>query len=355
MIEFRTMNSGKKRILILGANGFIGSSLVWKLLKETDYEITGVDLSDNKLGCVLGRERFEFFKMDAIKNKADIEEAVKNSDVVLPLIAVATPALYVKDPVRVYNLDFESNVDVIRMCLKHKKRVVFPSTSEVYGMCPDEAFDEYSSTLVLGPIEKERWIYSCIKQMLDRLIWAYGNHEGLQFTLFRPFNFIGPRLDDIRATKEGSSRVITQFAHNILNGKPIKLVNGGLQKRCFTYIDDGVECIVKIIQNKDGCADGRIFNIGNPDEEHSVKELAEVLVESFRQYPDYAALAEKTVIETVSGDDYYGAGYQDAQRRVPSIGQAKNILGWTPKTDFKTSIKKILDYHLLGKDDEACL
>lgn len=343
----------KKKILILGANGFIGSSLVWKLLKQTNFDIVGVDLSDAKLGNVLGRDRFAFYKMDAIKNKAEIEAAVKDADIVLPLIAVATPALYVKDPVRVYNLDFESNVDVIKMCLKYGKRVVFPSTSEVYGMCPDAAFDEYKSTLVLGPIEKERWIYSCIKQMLDRLIWAYGKHEGLQFTLFRPFNFIGPRLDDIKATKEGSSRVITQFAHNILNGKPIKLVNGGAQKRCFTFIDDGVECLVKIIENKGGCADSKIFNIGNPDEEHSIKELAETLVEGFKAYPEYAKLAEGAKIEIVSGDEYYGAGYQDASRRVPSIEQAKTVLGWTPKTDFKTSIKLILDYHLLGRDYEA--
>ena len=233
------MNSSKK-ILILGVNGFIGSSLAWKILKKTNWTIVGADLASNKIQNCLGRERFEFQKKDIIKDADWVEEQIKACDTVVPLVAIATPALYVKDPLRVYHLDYEANIDIVKKCVKYGKRIVFPSTSEVYGMCPDKQFDEYESPLVLGPIAKERWIYSCIKQMLDRVIWAYGKHEGLKFTLFRTFNFIGPKLDDITAPKEGSSRVLTQFAHNIINGKPIMLVDGGAQKRSFTLIDDGV-------------------------------------------------------------------------------------------------------------------
>ena len=219
-------------------------------------------------------------------------------------------------------------------------------------MCPDKQFDEYESPLVLGPIAKERWIYSCIKQMLDRVIWAYGKHEGLKFTLFRPFNFIGPKLDDITAPKEGSSRVLTQFAHNIINGKPIMLVDGGAQKRSFTFIDDGVECILKILENKDGCADGKIFNIGNPDMEYSIKELAEMLIELFGEYPEYATAAKNAQIKEISAKDYYGEGYADVSRRVPSVKQAEKVLGWKPSTDLRTALKLTLDYHLLKKDYE---
>ena len=276
----------------MGVNGFIGSSLAWKILKKTNWTIVGADLASNKIQNCLGRERFEFQKKDIIKDADWVEEQIKACDTVVPLVAIATPALYVKDPLRVYHLDYEANIDIVKKCVKYGKRIVFPSTSEVYGMCPDKQFDEYESPLVLGPIAKERWIYSCIKQMLDRVIWAYGKHEGLKFTLFRPFNFIGPKLDDITAPKEGSSRVLTQFAHNIINGKPIMLVDGGAQKRSFTFIDDGVECILKILENKDGCADGKIFNIGNPDMEHSIKELAEMLIELFGEYPEYAAAAK---------------------------------------------------------------
>ena len=156
------MNSSKK-ILILGVNGFIGSSLAWKILKKTNWTIVGADLASNKIQNCLGRERFEFQKKDIIKDADWVEEQIKACDTVVPLVAIATPALYVKDPLRVYHLDYEANIDIVKKCVKYGKRIAFPSTSEVYGMCPDKQFDEYESPLVLGPIAKERWIYSCIK------------------------------------------------------------------------------------------------------------------------------------------------------------------------------------------------
>ncbi len=341
-----------KNVLILGVNGFIGSSLAWKILKKTDWNVVGVDLSDGKIPHCLKSERFVFHRKNVVDDADFIDAEIRKCDVVVPLVAIATPSLYVKDPLRVFNLDFESNLLIVKKCVEYKKRIVFPSTSEVYGMCPDKDFDEYESNLVLGPVAKERWIYSCIKQMLDRVIWAYGKHEGLSFTLFRPFNFIGPKLDDIKAPKEGSSRVLTQFAHNIINGKPIKLVDGGLQKRAFTFIDDGVECLLKILENKNGCAEGRIFNIGNPYEEYSIKALADILIESFMEYPEYAERARSVKIENVSSKDYYGEGYQDVSRRMPSVKRAEDELGWKPSTNLRRAIKLTLDYHLLGKDYE---
>ena len=341
-----------KNVLIIGVNGFIGSSLAWKILSKTDWNVVGTDLASNKIPNCLNCERFSFFQKDILKDADWLDGAIRDCDVVLPLAAIATPALYVKDPLRVYRLDYEANIDGVKKCAAYGKRVVFPSTSEVYGMCPDAEFGEYSSPLVLGPIPKERWIYSCIKQMLDRVIWAYGAHEGLKFTLFRPFNFIGPKLDDIKAAKEGSSRVLTQFAHNIINGKPVLLVDGGSQKRSFTFIDDGVECLLKILENKDNCADGKIFNIGNPYMQYSIKELADMLIELFGEYPEYAERAKNAKIENVSSRDYYGEGYQDVPRRVPSIKEAEKVLGWKPSTDLRTALKLTLDYHLLGKDYE---
>jgi nucleoside-diphosphate-sugar epimerase len=341
-----------KKILILGVNGFIGNSLTESILNKTDWEVFGMDIADNKLENCLGNKRFHFFNGDITINKEWIEYHIKNCDVILPLVAIATPATYVTDPLRVFNLDFEANLDIVRKAVQHKTRVIFPSTSEVYGMCSDDAFNEETSHLVVGPINKERWIYSTSKQLLDRVIYAYGNHQDLKFTLFRPFNWVGPKLDNILEAKEGSSRVLTQFIGNILRGQEIKLVNGGLQRRSFTYIDDGIDALMRIIENKDGCADGRIFNVGNPKNDFSIKELAEMIIKIITSYPKYAPLAKKAKLVTIDGSEYYGKGYQDVSARVPSVENAKKYLGWEPKTDIETALRKTLDYHLKHPEED---
>ena len=252
----------------------------------------------------------------------------------------------------VFELDFEENLKIIRQCVKYKKRVIFPSTSEVYGMSPDQEFDEENSPLMLGPINKERWIYSCAKQMLDRVIYAYGAHEGLKFTLFRPFNWIGPKLDSIHTAKEGSSRVLTQFLYNILAGEPIQLVDGGNQRRSFTFIEDGIDALMKIIENKNGCADGRIFNIGNPNNDLSVRELAEKLRAMVAEFPLYREKAEKCRIVETSSDTFYGKGYQDMLTRVPSVKRAKECLGWEPTTTVDDALRKTLEFYLVDEREK---
>src|SRR5262252_6948601 len=228
----------------------------------------------NRIESLTAVQRFHFFEGDITINREWIEYHVKKCDVVLPLVAIATPATYVREPLRVFELDFEANLPIVRAAVRHRKRLIFPSTSEVYGMCADAEFDPERSDLVLGPINKPRWIYSCAKQLMDRVIHAYGQQVGLDYTLFRPFNWIGAGLDSIKTPKEGSSRVITQFLGHIVRGEPIKLVDGGTQKRAFTYIDDGIAALMKIIANDNGIASGKIYNIGNPANNVSVNDLA---------------------------------------------------------------------------------
>jgi len=332
-----------KRILILGVNGFIGHHLSRRILATTDWEVYGMDMQADRIEELLGDKRLRFFEGDITINKEWIEYHIRKSDTVLPLVAIATPATYVKDPLRVFELDFEANLPIVRSCVKHGKRLVFPSTSEVYGMSRDAEFHPYKTDLVLGPIDKTRWIYACAKQMMDRVIWAYGAQQGLRFTLFRPFNWIGAGLDSISTPKEGSSRVVTQFLGHIVRGEDIQLVDGGAQRRAFTYIDDGIDALMKILDNPGGVADGKIYNIGNPANNCSVKELAQMLLELAAGFPEYREAARQVkLVETTSGA-YYGAGYQDVQNRSPNIDGTRADLGWSPGVGLRDALTRILE------------
>jgi nucleoside-diphosphate-sugar epimerase len=262
------------------------------------------------------------------------------------------PKLYVEDPISVYNLDFEMNLNVIKQCVKYHKRVVFPSTSEVYGACPDPEFKEDESFLVVGPIQKERWIYSCCKQLLDRVIYAYGTRGHLEFTLFRPFNWVGPRLDSLNTAKEGSSRVVTQFIAELLMKRPISLVDGGGQKRCFTYVDDGIAALLGILANRDDLCKNQIINIGNPENECSVRELAHLLKRLFMTHPDHSSDAIYSDIIEVPAQTYYGKGYQDIYTRKPSIDKARTLLGWSPKVGLEDSLRMTL-YSFLEENEPS--
>jgi len=331
------------KVLILGINGFIGHHLSHRIIAKTDWEVYGMDMQTDRVAGLLDHKRFRFFEGDITINKEWIEYNIRKCDVVLPLVAIATPATYVREPLRVFELDFEANLPIVRSCVKHGKRLIFPSTSEVYGMCPDPEFDPETSPLVYGPINKPRWIYACLKQLMDRVIWAYGASSQLDYTLFRPFNWIGAGLDSINTAKEGSSRVITQFLGNIVRGEPIKLVDGGLQKRAFTFVDDGVDALMKIIENRGGVARSKIYNIGNPKNNLSIKALAELMLQLASGYPEYARRAKKVRIVKTTSSQYYGKGYQDMQHRVPHIANTMRELDWRPKVGMRDALKRVLE------------
>ena len=334
------------KILILGANGFIGHHLITRILATTDWEVVGIDVEINRVEALLAMPRFRFIKGDITSERALVESSVQECDVILPLVATATPARYIKDPLGVFELDFEANLPIVRHAVEYKKRLVFPSSSEVYGMCEEAEFDPEASSLVYGPITKPRWIYACSKQLMDRVIAAYGQQRGLDYTLFRPFNWIGPGQDSVHASKEGSSRVVTQFFGHIIRGEPLSLVDGGQQRRVFTDIDDGIDALMRIIINHGGVASGKIYNLGNPGNDLSVRELATMMLELASQYPEYRDAARRVQVGETPSARYYGAGYQDIQRRVPSIRNVTEDLEWIPRGTVVDALRKIYDAHL---------
>ncbi|PCM49407.1 MULTISPECIES: bifunctional UDP-4-amino-4-deoxy-L-arabinose formyltransferase/UDP-glucuronic acid oxidase ArnA [Pseudomonas] len=335
----------RTRVLILGVNGFIGNHLSERLLRDDRYEVYGLDIGSDAIDRLRSHPNFHFVEGDISIHSEWIEYHIKKCDVVLPLVAIATPIEYTRNPLRVFELDFEENLKLVRYCVKYNKRVIFPSTSEVYGMCQDKNFDEDSSNLIVGPINKQRWIYSVSKQLLDRVIWAYGA-KGLNFTLFRPFNWMGPRLDRLDSARIGSSRAITQLILNLVEGTPIRLFDGGEQKRCFTDIADGVEALARIIDNDNDVCNGQIINIGNPDNEASIRQLGEELLRQFEAHPLRHNFPPFAGFRDVESKAFYGAGYQDVEHRKPSIANAKRLLNWEPTVEMRETIGNTLDFFL---------
>lgn len=342
----------RRKLLILGVNGFIGNHLTERLLRSGNYEVYGMDRSNSAISRLMDRPDFHFVEGDITIHREWLEYHISKCDIVLPLVAIATPIEYTRNPLKVFELDFEENLRIVRDCVRFNKRVIFPSTSEVYGMCQEAEFDEDTSNLVLGPINKQRWIYSASKQLLDRVIWAYGD-RGLDFTLFRPFNWMGPRLDSLDSARIGSSRAITQLILNLVEGTPIRLIDGGEQKRCFTDITDGIEALFRIIENEGGRCDGKIINIGNPNNEASIRELAELLLQKFEKHPLRHHFPPFAGFKVQESSVYYGQGYQDVQYRKPSIKNARRYIDWEPTVALETTIENTLDFFLRSAVDEA--
>jgi nucleoside-diphosphate-sugar epimerase len=128
-----------------------------------------------------------------------------------------------------------------------------------------------------------------------------------------------------------------------VRGESIKLVDGGSQKRCFTYIDDGIDALLRIIHNKSGIATGNIYNIGNPKNNFSVKDLAQMMVELALAYPEYRSSAKKVRIVRTTAARYYGEGYQDVQNRVPKIANTMKDLDWKPRVAMPQALRHIFD------------
>ena len=342
------------RVLLLGVGGFIGSHLVDRLLRDPSYVVEGLDLTDAKLEEVLLLPKFTFVQGDIRHDHDTMRAMIDRADVVVDLIAHATPSLYVAKPLEVFELNFLENLRIAEACVEKGKRLVQFSSCEVYGktlaaVAPDSLtnpddlrhalFNEDTTDFILGPVNKHRWIYSCAKQLLERVIHAYGIREGLNWSVVRPFNFIGPKIDYLTTAQEGNPRVFSHFMTALLEGTQMKLVNGGHHKRCYTYIDDAVDCIERIIANPDGVCDRQIFNVGSPQNELSIREMAERMRDLYARKFRKPGQRLPDIVD-VDSREFYGEGYEDSDRRIPDITKAQKLLGWRPKYGLDETIER---------------
>jgi UDP-apiose/xylose synthase len=342
-VHLRRKGPGPVHIVILGAGGFIGSHLVERLLAEGGYRITGIDRDEEKLDGIGGPD-FTFHRMDVRKAGNLVDEAVQDADVVVDLIAYANPSIYVSSPLEVVDVNFLANLDVVNRCVQHGTRLIQYSSAEVYGKFVGEKtkVSEDVSDLTYGPIHKHRWIYACAKQFLERIIHAHGLAGHLEFTIIRPFNFIGPRLDYlVPAGSMGGPRVVPHFVSALLTGGPMFLVDGGEVHRTFLHVDDATDAFLALLRNREG-ARNQVFNVGNPHNNITIRNLAELMMDL---YEELTGMPPATELMKVTGEEFYGLGYDDSDRLPPDITKMQS-LGWEPSRDLRTTMRDVLSHYL---------
>lgn len=338
------------RITILGAGGFIGSHLVRHLVAQ-GHRVVGIDVSDEKLEAFTHPD-FVFYRDDIRCAKALMDHVVKNADVVIDLVAYANPSTYVTAPIEVYELNFVQNLKVAELCMRHRKRLIQYSSAEVYGKAQEGArYGEDTTDFVLGPVRMHRWMYATCKVLLERVLHAYGLEGRLEYTIIRPFNFIGSRLDYlVAAGAMGGPRVFPHFMSALLTGGPIYLVDGGYAHRAFLHVDDAnVAC--ETILNHPAETRNEIFNVGNPDTDMSIRELAELMIDL---YIELTGERPRCALKPVSGEVFYGHGYEDASRLPPDITKLRR-LGWEPRYGARETFRDAMRYYLARRDELAAL
>jgi UDP-apiose/xylose synthase len=331
-----TDSDSTKSICILGGGGYLGSHLIRRLLEETEYKVRAVDKTFEKLNVSSPRlERVQA----SIREPGLLDSVTAASEILVSTTALCTPALYNQRPVEVIEANFLDLVPLIDLCTERERWLIHFSTSEVYGTFLEE-MNEDESPLVLGPVQKERWTYASAKQLLERLIWAHGQHRGLAFTIVRPFNVIGPRMDYIEGIDgEGTPRVLACFMRSLLFKEPLQLVDGGRSRRSFVSVDDFTDAVVRIVKRPERCR-GEIINIGNPQNDVSIRELAEKMAAIYRNL--YVS-SSRLSFQNISGEVFYGPGYDDSLCRVPDISKAKRLLDWNPGTSLDDMLPDIIE------------
>lgn len=314
------------KILITGGAGFVGSHLADKLWSQ-GHEITIIDdLSTGRYANVAhleGRERFQLI-IGTILNEGLMERLIRSSDKVFHMASAVGVKLIMEQPVKTIETIFHGTDIVLKYCSRYRKKVLVPSTSEVYGKSTQVPFSE-DNDILKGSTSKHRWAYACAKELDEFMALAHFKETQLPVVVIRLFNTVGPR----QTGQYGM--VVPNFIKAALQNKPIPIHGDGTQSRCFGHVSDVVEGLVKAIETPD-CF-GQVMNLGNP-EEVSIKELAERII---------AATGSKSKIEYIPYEVAYGAGFEDMQRRVPDISKAKRLIGFQPTRTLDNIITDVVN------------
>jgi UDP-glucose 4-epimerase len=312
------------KVLITGGGGFVGSHLADAFVARGD-DVSILDTgSVNKVRHLMGKPNFHYIR-DSIFNVEILEGLISRADLVYHLAAVVGVEYYVGDPYEVLNVNVNGTQNVLKLAFKHGKKVVFGSTSEVYGRNPKIPWRE-DDDRVLGSTRIDRWCYSTSKSVGEHFCFAY-HKMGLPVTITRYFNAYGPRLDKIDV-----GRIITIFMGQVLRNEPVTVIGDGLQTRCFTYIEDVIKATIAagIAPN----TDGDVFNIGTAVET-PILELARTMID---------IAGSSSTVKFVSQESVYGSSYEDIPRRVPDNTKMMEVLGVKAETSLAEGLRRTIDW-----------
>ncbi len=301
------------KILITGGAGFVGSHLADRLHAE-GHDITVIDnLSTGRYSNVAhleGKERFRLI-IDTVLNVRLMEELVRESDRVFHMASAVGVRLIMERPVQTIETIFRGTDIVLGFCARYRKRVLIPSTSEVYGKSSQVPFAE-DNDIIKGSTSKHRWAYACAKELDEFLALAHWKESRLPVVVVRLFNTVGPR----QTGQYGM--VVPNFVRSAVKNEPLIVHGDGSQTRCFGHVADIVGGLVKLLETP-ACF-GQVINIGN-EYEISIRGLAEKAIEM---------TGSSSEIHYIPYEEAYGEGFEDMQRRVPSLEKAKRLIGYEP-------------------------
>jgi UDP-glucose 4-epimerase len=308
------------RTVVTGGSGFVGSHLVERLLERGD-EVTvfdGAPPSEPR-----AREHARFVEGD-VRDTAKLAEAIgPGVDVVYHLAAVVGVDQYLARPMDVIDINFTGTRNVLDLANRTGSKVVLSSTSEVFGKNPAVPWRE-DDDRVLGPTSADRWSYSTGKALAEHLTFAFARQHGLEATIVRYFNVYGPR--------QRPAYIVSRSIHRALNQRPMVVYDGGVQTRCFTYIDDAIDGTILAATRPE--AAGESFNIGSMTET-TIGDVVGLVAElTGSDAPDVQ----------VDTGERLGPAYEDLSRRVPDNTKARERLGWTCATDLRDGLIKTIEW-----------
>lgn len=319
------------RVLITGGAGFIGSHLAEAYLENGDEVYIIDDLSTGSLDNITHlkekasvRKRL-FVHIDTIMNREMMMELVGTCDVVHHLAAAVGVEYILNNPMESITTNIQGTEIVLELCNKFKKRVLIASTSEVYGKHTHAPLVE-TDNIIYGPSSKFRWSYAASKLMDEFMSLAYFRTTGLQVTVARLFNTVGPRQTGTYGM------VIPRLVGQALRNEPLTIYGDGTQTRTFTDVKDVVWAFQRMVENEG--AFGEVFNIGGI-EEVSILELAKRIV---------ALTGSSSELKLIPYDEAFGKDFEDMQRRVPGVDKIKQLIGFDPKNDLDAILTRVVSY-----------